>query len=84
MKTIFTYTIAILFSVSAFAEVSKTEREALVKLYKSTNGAKWIKTWDLKSPVSTWFGVEVKDDKVVSLKLMNNNLSGQLPEELEI
>jgi Leucine-rich repeat (LRR) protein len=82
MKTIFTYVSVLLVSVSVFAEISKTEKNALIKLYKNTNGSKWTNTWDLKAAPTSWYGVEIKEDKVVSLKLMNNNLSGTLPKEL--
>jgi Leucine-rich repeat (LRR) protein len=82
MKTIFTYLTLLLLSISSFAEVSPVEKNALLKLYKATKGSQWITKWDLKSPVSTWYGVGVKEDKVVSLKLINNNLVGQLPTEL--
>ena len=73
MKTIFTYISLLFISVNSFAEISSAEKSALTKLYKATNGSKWTKTWDLKSPVSTWFGVEIQNDKVISIKLINNN-----------
>lgn len=82
MKTIFTYFSILLVSTSVFAEISSKEKNALIKFYKATNGAKWTNTWNLKTSPSNWYGVEIKDDKVISLKLMNNNLVGQLPNEI--
>ena len=61
------------------AKVSKTEKKALIALYNSTNGAHWIRKWDLKKPVSEWYGVTVVDDKVVEINLFRNNLMGPLP-----
>ena len=82
MKTIFTHIILLLFSISVFAEITLTEKNALIKLNKATRGSQWINKWDLKSPVSTWYGVEIQNDKVVSIKLVNNNLNGELPSEI--
>ncbi|TRX33704.1 VWA domain-containing protein [Flavobacterium sp. ZT3R18] len=70
------------------AKVSDIEREALVALYKSTNGSKWENTerlWDVNNPnsdVSTWFGVRVFNGSVISLYLNNNNLDGFIPKEI--
>ena len=82
MKTIFTYVTLLLVSASSFAEISSTEKNALIKLNKATKGSQWINKWDLKKPVSTWYGVEIENDKVVSIKLVNNNLNGELPKEI--
>ncbi len=41
MKNITALALLLLMSVSAFAEVSPSERKALLKLYKSTNGKEW-------------------------------------------
>ena len=82
MKTIFTFVTLLLVSASSFAEISSTEKNALIKLNKATKGSQWINKWDLKSPVSTWYGVEIQNDKVVAIKLVNNNLTGVLPLEI--
>ncbi|WGK64146.1 leucine-rich repeat domain-containing protein [Croceiramulus getboli] len=68
--------------LSATAEVSTLERNALVDLYTSTHGASWKTSWNLEQPVSSWYGVTVKDDKVVALRLSMNNLNGVLPESI--
>ena len=64
------------------ADVSVSEKSALVKLYNSTNGSNWTVKWDMKAPVSSWFGVKLQDDKVISIQLSNNNLVGVLPSEI--
>lgn len=69
MKTIFIYVTLLLVSASSFAEISSTEKNALIKLNKATRGSQWINKWDLKSPVSTWYGLEIQNDKVVSVCL---------------
>jgi len=69
-------------ATATFGNVSKIERQALIDLYYSTNGEQWTQKWDLSSPISNWPGVEVEDNSVVSVSLMNNNLSGQLPNSL--
>ena len=67
MKTIFTYVAVLLVSTSVFAEISSTEKNALLKLYKATKGSQWTNKWDLKSPTTTWYGVEIKNDKVIGI-----------------
>ena len=56
---------------------------ALVALYNSTNGEQWLnqENW-LTGPLNDWFGVSVSQDRVVSLSLAADSLSGTLPEEL--
>lgn len=58
---------------------SEQEKQALTDLYVSTQGENWVQTWDLTQPISEWHGVTVKDDKVVAINLMFNNLEGKLP-----
>ena len=82
MKTITTTFFVFFISFLALAEVSVAEKEALVKFYHATNGNQWKKTWDLKAATSTWYGVKIKDNKVVGLELPNNKLKGQIPAEI--
>ena len=79
----FTLTLFLLcISFFGYAEVSTLEREALIKLNQSTNGSEWKIKWDLAAETSTWYGVKIKDNKVVGLALPNNNLEGQIPTEI--
>jgi Leucine-rich repeat (LRR) protein len=82
MKNIYAFLFIIVFSFVMKAEVSVSEKSALLKLYNATNGANWTSKWDLNTPVSSWYGVGLQDDKVVSLQLPNNNLVGVLPSEI--
>ena len=54
------------------------DREALVRFFKATGGAKWKnkRNWCTQKPVETWFGVTVDSDGQVRLDLRNNNLIG--------
>jgi M6 family metalloprotease-like protein len=56
---------------------------ALVALYKSTNGSGWInnENW-LKTQVKSWYGVEVKNQRVNSIWMRNNNFEGPIPKEI--
>ncbi len=64
----------------------KTECEALVALYNSTNGGYWRvnRGWlETNTPCSSWAGVECNDDGYVTdLFLPYNQLSGSIPPEL--
>lgn len=82
MKKLTTFLSFLLFVTVMVAEVSPNQKDALTDLYISTNGDKWINTWDLDAPVSTWYGVTVKNEKVVAINLLFNNLDGTLPSSL--
>jgi alpha-tubulin suppressor-like RCC1 family protein/Leucine-rich repeat (LRR) protein len=67
--------------------VSSAERQALIDLYNSTNGANWTnKTNWLGVPGTecTWFGVmcNAAQTAVVNLTLENNRLNGAIPSSL--
>ena len=79
MKNIYSLFLVFLFSVVMKAEVSVSEKSALINLYNATNGANWKAKWDLNAPVSSWYGVKLLNDKVVAIQLQNNNLVGTLP-----
>lgn len=71
------------------AQVSQVEREALIAFYNATDGDNWADNtnWDTdpnsNSDVSTWFGVTLYSsgiNKVRTITLRGNNLSGSLPD----
>ena len=50
-----------------------------------TDGEDWHENenWNSREPLNQWYGVETNDaGEVVSLRLSENNLSGEVPEEL--
>ena len=55
----------------------------LVKLYNATNGSGWKSSWNLNSPINTWFGVFLSSQGcVLGLDFSQNNgnnLVGTLP-----
>lgn len=65
-----------------------TDRDVLIALYDATNGDNWTNhtNWCSDKPLSEWYGVDVDvirdENKVISLRLSNNNLVGSLPEEI--
>ena len=72
----------------ALANVSGSERTALLDLYASTNGSQWINSAGWGGGVGTecaWFGVTCAPDgnSVEQLSLANNQLSGPLPSNLQ-
>ena len=79
-----TYTI----TQKAYVDVElalKTEREALMDLYNSTNGAGWVNNtnWGSDKPVSEWFGIQCNADGTIwSIDLRQNNLQGQIPSSI--
>jgi Leucine-rich repeat (LRR) protein len=78
--------VALLAIGNANAAIDPSERAVLDALFASTNGANWTnKTgWGVASDECTWFGIscDVGKTHVVKLKLMNNNLDGTLPPDL--
>ncbi|MDY6992584.1 MAG: M12 family metallo-peptidase, partial [Pseudomonadota bacterium] len=74
------------FSCNQVNELPKTECQALVALYDSTQGDSWSKKtgWlNTTTPCSQpWSGVTCRNGHVVKLSLRSNNLNGSLPTEL--
>ncbi|MCK5830518.1 MAG: hypothetical protein KAH20_09470 [Methylococcales bacterium] len=74
------------YASSANAVIPIAERNALIALYNSTQGAKWVKNNGWKGAVGTecqWQGVSCLNNNQVSiLSLDENNLKGIIPQEL--
>lgn len=67
------------------ATVSEQERNALVALYNSTDGANWANktNWLVGDPCgNTWFGIVCDVDAITEINLGTNNLIGTIPSEL--
>lgn len=61
------------------------DRDALVALYRSTNGNFWLRKdgWLTVAPIGAWFGVTTdRRGRVTELQLSNNGLKGVIPTEL--
>jgi hypothetical protein len=70
---------------SAVGAIPNEEREALIALYKSTDGDSWFQNYGWLGPPGTegrWYGVTVQYNRVQLLHLSNNNLVGSIPPEL--
>ena len=87
-RQLFLFTFVLLVSLTSIAQVSPSERQALIDLYNATNGDEWTNTtkgdrpWLINDPnslVSDWYGVSVHENKVVRIDLLRNNLRGQIP-----
>lgn len=74
--------IALTFSTITKAQVLEKDSLALVDFYNSMNGSSWgIFRWNLKTPVSGWWGIGVLNGRVKTIDLSNiPNLSGSVPE----
>ena len=57
---------------------------AMVSLYNSTNGDGWSNNdnWLSASTIDSWHGVTIENNRVVSLDLSDNNLTGTIPSSL--
>lgn len=64
---------------TTFSNKMATDRDVLVTLYRSTEGANWKEkdNWDTDAALSMWYGVKVDvKGRVVALDLDDNNLEG--------
>ena len=61
--------------------IPEDEKQALIELFNSTNGAEWKSwtKWDLTASVDQWKGVKIKDGHVSELDLHSSNLQGKIP-----
>ena len=67
------------------AQIPEIERDALVALYNSTDGANWTDNTGWLGEAGTecsWYGVTCSDGNALYLLLQNNSLSGSIPSEL--
>ncbi len=66
------------------AQVAQADKDILMDLYNATDGDNWlIKTnWGTDSEVSTWYGVTVINDEIITIDLNENNLNGIIPASL--
>lgn len=66
---------------------NQDDYDALVALYRSTDGAKWANNtgWMKGDPCTYpyWFGIYCLNDRVLQINLVYNLLSGPLPSALE-
>ena len=72
-------------NASAPATVQSPDRATLMDLHDSAGGASWTngENWGSDEPIGSWYGVEANADaRVRALRLSENGLSGQLPEDL--
>ncbi len=79
-----------------YGDIPNKEREALIALYKSTNGDNWFDKTGWKTPPlhsdgfaipgteKNWYGVtcDATNTKVVKIVLKDNDLAGTIPAEL--
>ncbi len=89
MKKIFVFSLCILSFLygNIYAQTTKQDSTALVKIYNSTDGAHWTyKTNWLTPNIANWYGVELSstDKRVYSLELGNNNLSDTLSNSIGV
>jgi Leucine-rich repeat (LRR) protein len=75
----------LLLSTSVYSFTQRVQDSlALVALYNSTGGPNWTNrtNWLSSEPISTWYGVQLLDNRVRALSLIQNNLSGIIPPEI--
>ncbi len=70
---------------TATTGIPQIQCESLEALYESTNGDNWTDNtnWGTNSDVSTWTGVYTSGGNVDLIILDNNNLRGDIPDEIE-
>jgi streptogramin lyase/Leucine-rich repeat (LRR) protein len=74
-----------LISCATVTEIPSEECEALLAIYKSTNGKQWKSNtgWTLTTTPCSWYGIECYNGHVTRLYLQYNQLSGTIPPEIE-
>ncbi|MDC8004639.1 hypothetical protein POV27_11310 [Aureisphaera galaxeae] len=83
MKRRLTILFTLLVTLQVFAQVPNSELQAMKDLYAQTQGDSWNQKWDLNEPVENWPGVTVVDNHVTEIRMLFNNLNGELPNSLE-
>ena len=65
-------------------DCADNDRENLVRFYDAADGDNWDDNtnWKSEEPLDQWYGVDTDEDgEVISLRLADNNLSGDMPTE---
>ncbi len=89
----FLLNILVLLSINIYSQdLSQNDIDTLIALYNSTDGENWTNKWDLSADPTTWYGVVTAvyfpgsggpgQREIDEINLPNNNLSGELPDEL--
>ncbi|MYD46302.1 MAG: hypothetical protein F4W92_08125 [Gammaproteobacteria bacterium] len=63
---------------------SAQDREALEAIYHATGGDEWKHNegWLTKAPLEDWYGLRLNNGRVIYLELNDNNLTGEIPEDI--
>ncbi len=72
-------------TASAPMAVRSQDRATLMDLYQGAGGGSWTnnENWESDAPMGSWYGVEANaEGRVTALRLSENGLRGQLPENL--
>lgn len=66
-------------------KVEQEEREALIAFYNATGGPQWTNNtnWCSDKPLSEWYGISMSGEYVEGINLNDNNLTGNIPAEIE-
>lgn len=65
-------------------EIEREEREILIEFYQATGGPQWYNNtnWCSDKPIAEWYGVSKTNGVVEGLNLMDNHLTGSIPEKI--
>ncbi len=72
-------------SATAAGTIRSQDHRTLIDIFNATDGGNWTNgtNWGGDEPIGTWYGVEANSDaRVTALRLSDNGLSGQLPDDL--
>ena len=66
-------------------KVEREEREALIAFYNATGGPQWTNNtnWCSDKSLSEWYGISMSGEYVEGINLIDNNLTGNIPAEIE-
>ncbi len=67
------------FCVSLNAQINSSDKQVLLDFYASTNGDNWTQSWDLNQPASEWHGITIKNNNVIGISMLFNNIEGEIP-----
>lgn len=72
------------FDCATAGDIPVAECEALVKLYRATDGPNWSNQdgWLQTAAPCSWYGIACVEGHVDAVELSANNLNGQIPESL--
>ena len=84
MKSIYTLLFLLAVQLITTAQDRQADSLILVQVYNQLDGPNWISpdNWLTSAPLEEWKGINIQNDRVVTLGIINQNPTGPFPDQI--